>query len=550
MGRKVFDEIYTNKCQVWRKFEYLNGAATETHYDSKKLKSQPTTQLVSKITLSDGRTLEYEYDAEERITKVTDSIDGVVEYEYDALGQLISETRGNVKTGYAYDNYGNLLAKGNCDANGGIIVDTMTEYGYGGQGKDLLSTYGGEHIFYDAQGNPTNYRGRTLVWEKGRQLKSYAGNTYTYNANGIRTSRTFYGDKHDFILDGSKILRECWMYNNSTGKYDAVIETIYDNEDNVCGIIYNGTPYYFQKNLQGDVIAITNSSGTVVVRYTYDAWGKIIGTYDDTLDAISLLNPYRYRSYFYDHDTGLYYLQSRYYDPETGRFLNGDSAETVTMSGEILQHNMYAYCECDPINNIDSNGAISWARILSIFEKIGGFAKKILDYLIEGASSILGLKVYIKRSDISKIAKNVKRSPHRVRQNFDWLYSRIKNLKTKTGRIFRALVVVLFFTYIAGVIGKVKNTVSKIIKLVAEIIADGLSALFSWLVRKGVKLLSKFIPALGGVLGFLAGGLIGRAVDVFFNKKSAIIANKYAKKVNVYKFSMADYFTTFFIILQ
>ena len=135
---------------------------------------------MSRIVFADGRTIAYEYDAEERITKITDSVDGVTEYTYDALGQLLTEKHdGEVINTMVYDNYGNILSK-----NG-------VAYTYGDSvWKDLLTSYGGQSISYDAQGNPTSYLGHTLTWEKGRQLKSFDTNTYTYNANGIRTSKT------------------------------------------------------------------------------------------------------------------------------------------------------------------------------------------------------------------------------------------------------------------------------------------------------------------------------------------------------------------------
>ena len=148
-----------------------------------------------------------------------------------------------------YDNYGNIKSK-----NG-------KAYAYDSVWRDLLTSYDGKTITYDAQGNPTYYLGHNLTWEKGRQLKSFDGNTYTYNDNGIRTSKTVGGVKHTYTLDGAKILRET-CHNN-------VLVPLYDNEDSVCGIIYNGTPYYFLKNLQGDIIAITNQNGEVVARYSH-----------------------------------------------------------------------------------------------------------------------------------------------------------------------------------------------------------------------------------------------------------------------------------------
>ena len=109
-GRKVFDELQLGTGFVSREFSYCTGAVTQEHIEHEKGKSSPTTQLVSRIVLTGGRTLNYEYDAEERITKVTDSVDGVTEYTYDALGQLLTETKDDeaVNT-MTYDNYGNIV---------------------------------------------------------------------------------------------------------------------------------------------------------------------------------------------------------------------------------------------------------------------------------------------------------------------------------------------------------------------------------------------------------------------------------------------------------
>jgi len=226
-GRKVFDELQLGTGFVSRQFHYHSGDVTEEHVANEKLKSSATTQLVSQIVLSGGRTISYEYDAEERITKVTDSVDGVTEYTYDALSQLLTETvNGVAKNTMVYDNYGNIKSK-----NG-------VSYTYGdGVWKDLLTKVGDKTISYDKQGNPVNYLGHTLTWEKGRQLKSFDSNIYTYNANGIRTSKTVSGVKHTYTLDGAKILRETWDGNS--------LIPLYDNEDSVCGILYNNVPYYF-----------------------------------------------------------------------------------------------------------------------------------------------------------------------------------------------------------------------------------------------------------------------------------------------------------------
>ena len=342
-GRKTFDELQLGTGFVSRQFTYHAGELSDAHKSEGKVKSTPTTPLVSQMVLSDGRTLSYEYDAEERITKVTDSTGTTTEYTYDALGQLLTETvNGTVVNVMTYDNYGNIKTK-----NGKV-------YTYGdATWKDLLTGFDGKTIAYDAQGNPTSYLGHTLTWEKGRQLKSFDGNTYTYNANGIRTSKTINGVKHTYTLDGTKILREVWGSNT--------LIPLYDNEENVCGIVYNNTPYYFLKNLQGDVIAIINADGESVAKYSYDAWGVCTVTEDNTAVGIATINPYRYRSYYYDEEIGLYYLQSRYYDATVGRFINADVAVNIGFVDSILTNNIYTFCNNDPVNETDIDGAIIFA---------------------------------------------------------------------------------------------------------------------------------------------------------------------------------------------
>jgi len=114
--------------------------------------------------------------------------------------------------------------------------------------------------------------------------------------------------------------------------------------------------YYYVTNLQGDVIAILNSSGAVVVEYTYDAWGNILSITGSMATTLGRQNPLRYRGYVYDQETGLYYLQSRYYDPEIGRFINAD-AFTSTGQG-LLGNNMFAYCNNNPATYKDPSGTL------------------------------------------------------------------------------------------------------------------------------------------------------------------------------------------------
>ena len=155
---------------------------------------------------------------------------------------------------------------------------------------------------------------------------------------------------------------------------------LYDNEDNICGITYNETPYFFQKNQQGDIIAITDNTGKEVARYTYDALGACTIIKDVSTCAIATINPFRYRSYYFDKEIGMYYLQSRYFDPQIGRFVNVDTSDSLQNSKSVLENNLFAYCQNDPVNESDYTGSLLTSII-----------KKILTGLFKGFIGQLGM---------------------------------------------------------------------------------------------------------------------------------------------------------------
>ena len=142
------------------------------------------------------------------------------------------------------------------------------------------------------------------------------------------------------------------------------IDFLYDENGSVYSIVYNGTQYYLVKNLQGDVTQIRSIYGTVLVEYAYDAWGNVLdisGTYASTLGQN---NPIRYRGYYYDSETSLYYLNSRYYDPANRRWINADN-RISGIGGSIQGYNMFAYCMNNPVNMSDPTGNWpSWSNLL------------------------------------------------------------------------------------------------------------------------------------------------------------------------------------------
>ena len=138
------------------------------------------------------------------------------------------------------------------------------------------------------------------------------------------------------------------------------MEFVYDSSG-LCGFKYNREEYLYQKNIQGDIIAILNLDGEVIAEYRYDAWGNC--EYD-LASGIATANPFRYRGYYFDRSTGLYYLQTRYYDPETGRFISQDDV-TYLDPEHINGLNLYAYCCNNPVMMTDPDGTLpKWLKWL------------------------------------------------------------------------------------------------------------------------------------------------------------------------------------------
>ena len=318
----------------------------------------------------------YEYDIAGNITRVaragsdgagernTDWVTNYRTYTYDDLNQLTKEVNGTTgKTyTYTYDNVGNITSKSDGTSTINYTYGTDSDAGW----SKLLTSYNGETIDYDAIGNPTTYRGANLTWT-GRQLNSYSKNgtsiTYKYDADGLRGSKTVNGTKTTTYqyLDGKLYYQETngndtYFYYDSYGNIIAIATYL---SDGTAGYVFVGT------NSLGDVNALYNANGDLLVKYEYDAWGKVIAETDANGNALtgsaktwSERNPFRYRGYVYDAETGLYYNNSRYYDAEVGRFISADDADLITSSIETqTDKNLFAYCDNNPVVRADDGGA-------------------------------------------------------------------------------------------------------------------------------------------------------------------------------------------------
>ena len=213
-------------------------------------------------------------------------------------------------------------------------------------------------------GNPLSYRGYTLTWQ-GKRLQSLSGNnttaSYTYDEQGVRSSKTVNGVTTTFSYNGSLLMAQ--VQGSGTSQVKQLFS--YDANGDVVSVNYNGTEYFYLRNGQNDVVGLMDGSGNRVVEYTYDAWGKLISTTGTLATSLGADNPFRYRGYYYDTETGLYYLMTRYYDPEVCRFISADVYMTTGQG--VLGGNMWAYCLNNPVNMFDANGELTlpnWAKVV------------------------------------------------------------------------------------------------------------------------------------------------------------------------------------------
>ena len=336
-----------------------------------------TTTLVESVT-SGGITTSYVYDQNGNITELKRNGETVESYTYDSLNQLKTVTRNGVTTEYTYSN-GNITSV----KQNGV---TVKSYAYGNSNwRDLLTEYNGQTITYDQIGNPLTSRGKNMTWQNGRRLEGItdANNTiaYAYDADGNRISKTVNGVTTDYVVIDGTLAGEITGGNK--------LAFLYDESGTKYGFVYNGATYFYNLNLQGDVVGIYDSTGAEVVTYTYDEWGKILSVTGTLAGTIGQINPIRYRGYYYDNETGFYFLQSRYYDPEPGRFLNADSVISGMLES-VHGYNLFAYCDNNPINKSDSTG--NWPKWI---KKISSAVKKAVKTISQVAKSFVNNNYYI-----------------------------------------------------------------------------------------------------------------------------------------------------------
>ena len=356
-----------------------------TYYDSNRGENFTTTKIKEETIAKD--TYKYEYDTNGNITdiykKVNNDWQRLYLYEYDEFNQLITSCDyiNQKQYRYDYDEAGNILTEtvSRIGAHGQLYDSRVNTYGYDDANwGDKLTRYNGETITYDEIGNPLSYRdGMEMTWLNGRKLTTLqSGNdsiSYKYDSNGVITSKTVNGVEYTYEYLNGHLMHET--------RGEKVFDYCYDANGQLYAVSYkansstDAVTYYYAHNWRGDITSIYDGDGNMVAKYEYDAWGNVLTVTNSNNSEITdpnhiaNLNPFRYRSYYYDSESGFYYLMSRYYDPVTHRFLNADG---YFQSGDgILDTNMNAYCRNNPLNNIDKYGTLVTTIGLNVFGCFG-----------------------------------------------------------------------------------------------------------------------------------------------------------------------------------
>ena len=296
---------------------------------------------------------------------------------YDAMARCTKETvtlPGGQKRENCFT-YGTLRHLTDTDSlpEGAVsTVQTQDLFTYHTDGwKDQLLSWNGKSYAYDAGGNPTVLRGMALTWGEGRRLKRIAATagevTFSYDSDGKRVKKTGGGIETKYYYNGNTLSGLVRKAANNTEAAKTTVQFVYDTQGKPFMLRVNGkTDYFYLYNGLGDVVGLIDSSNKVVVRYQYNSWGKATSSEDTSGVSLATLNPFRYRKYVYDPETGLYCLGSRYYDLEVGRFVNADDTDVIFAKPQELYHkNLYVYCDNNPVVRRDLQGYF-WETLFDI----------------------------------------------------------------------------------------------------------------------------------------------------------------------------------------
>lgn len=323
----------------------------------------------------------YSYDKNNNITNILGYENGTLVYQeennYDIFNQITTQyllaNGKEIGSEYFYDLRGNIISYYSQNINTGqMIYNYSFTYQTTGNKDELYKvesyTDNQTHfVEYSSTGQPSLYFGWSIGYDM-RSISTLINDDYeidyAYNANGIRISKSVTKNNSTtnttYTLNGNNIIKEV-----RSGETNETLQYFYDSNDEIIGFIYNNTKYLYLKNIQKDIIGIVDSNNNVVVKYYYDAYGRIVNTIDTSGISLSTINPFRYRSYYQDDETGWYYLNSRYYNPIGCRFVTIDEIDYLGASGTTLSYNLFSYCENNPINMIDTDGCVAISQTAS-----------------------------------------------------------------------------------------------------------------------------------------------------------------------------------------
>jgi len=316
------------------------------------------------------------------------------DYRYNGFNEIIRENYDDGTTSFTkvftYDGNGNIETMKTYEYSTSDTIDENTllesiEFDYISDRITQITVNGvvNDAFTYDEIGNLLTDGTNSYTWN-GKELTQIETSTgtynYLYNDQGIRTQKEkVNGEITKYYLDGNKVLVE-------TNGTDTIYYT-YNFDGSLISMNLNGTEYFYVTNLQGDIIELVAEDGTTVVSYKYDAWGNIVGTpFDISNVDLANKNPYRYRGYHYDNETSLYYCNSRYYNPEIGRWLNADDVSYLDPSS-VNGLNLYSYCGNNPVMYVDPEGNFPWLILAAVllFTPVGGTALQVVTSVVSYA---------------------------------------------------------------------------------------------------------------------------------------------------------------------
>ena len=327
-------------------------------------------------------------------------------YETDALGRItaINDTKFGSHI-YAYDYRGFLTKADNetfgYDKNGNITNYNGTVFGYDSVIKDKLVSVGGNAVTYASAAslNPTSWNGRSYGFE-GRRLKSFSFGgkncSYEYDEQGHRIFKSVNGEETSYTYCGDKLVIE----DGPNGK----LFFLYDENGELYGFVKDEKKYFYIKDITGTIYGIVDESGTLVGKYEYSAYGKCTILLDT--DKIATINPFRFKCYYYDRESGMYYCHTRYFVPEWGRWLNTDHFEFLKFD-DINGMNLFAYCNNSPIMYSDSTGTVpKWLKwLLFAAAVVVATAAIIVGSVASGGAATAGMVVAV--SGVASMTGNV-----------------------------------------------------------------------------------------------------------------------------------------------